>query len=70
MEDLSKDELIYIAMMLDLPDILSLCKSKKRFNEVICKQDIFWYNKIKQDYPHITDLELYGENYKQIYKNL
>ncbi len=35
---------------MDIPEILSYCKSSKRFNETVCKNDSFWYYKLKLDY--------------------
>lgn len=70
MEALPKDLLLYIAMMLDYPDILKLCNSNSQINEKVCMNEIFWLNKIKKDYPQREKFKLYGSTYKQIYKNL
>ena len=70
MEQLPRDVLVYMAMMLDLPDILSLCNSNSKFNEKVCNNEQFWYNKIRQDYPDINNLDKYGSTYRQIYRNI
>lgn len=66
--ELSKDTLIYMAMMLDLPDILALCKTNSKINQIICQNERFWLNKIKRDYPQ-KELKP-GTNYREMYKNL
>ena len=38
MDKLSRDELVLLALQLDLPDILSFCNSSKYVNEKICKK--------------------------------
>lgn len=45
-----KDIIIYIGLTMDLPEILSLCQVSKNFDDVICKNSNFWYNKLKQDF--------------------
>lgn len=50
MEKASKDALIKIALLLDLEDILPLCKTSSKFNEMICKNDDFWKQKLLNDY--------------------
>jgi len=43
MENINRDELFQIAIMLDLPDLLSFCKSSKRINKQFVKKTIFGY---------------------------
>ena len=66
--ELSKDALIYMAMMLDLPDILALCKTNSKINRIICQNERFWFDKIKRDYPQ-KELKS-STNYREMYKNL
>ena len=51
MDKLHRDELVLLALQLDLPDILSLCNSSKYFNEKICKNENFWKRKIELERP-------------------
>lgn len=51
MDKLHRDELVLLALQLDLPDILSLCNSSKYFNEKICKNENFWRRKIELERP-------------------
>ena len=65
MELLPKDILIKLAIDLDLPDIIKWCSINKRFDELTCKNDIFWMNKFYHDYgdyskvPELTWTEFY-----------
>ena len=43
METISKDILFKLALELDLPDLISLCKSSKRFDNQVCKNENVWY---------------------------
>ncbi len=47
---LDKNLIVQIALELNLPDILSFCRSNKRFNEVVCESDIFWSKKLVNDF--------------------
>jgi hypothetical protein len=67
---MNPDVLILLALKLDLSSLNSLCRTSKRMNRILCDNKTFWLNKIKKDYPNITELNLYGSNYKQIYKNV
>ena len=50
MNQLNKDEIFVIALMLDFTDILSLCRANKRINQFVCQNKHFWIRKLKQDY--------------------
>ncbi len=47
---LSKDVIIYMALNLDLPEILKLCQTSRRFNKTVCKNRDFWSNKLQRDF--------------------
>ena len=49
-DKLSRDEIFSIALMLDLPDILSFCRISKKFNNNVCNNNNFWIRRLKQDY--------------------
>ena len=51
LNDLPPDLLVYIGMMLDFPDILSYCGASVKFNTAVCENDMFWMNRLIQDYP-------------------
>lgn len=50
MEQLPGDVVFSIALMMDLPEILSLCKTSKRFNRIICENRNFWLRRLQRDY--------------------
>ena len=75
METLPKDVIVKLALELENEDILKLCSSSKRYNEYVCKNEKFWLNKIRKEYPYITDIKSYKKNifkrgitYKEIYE--
>ena len=45
MDKIPKDVLVLIALELDLPTILSYCRSNSNFNRSVCDNFNFWYNK-------------------------
>ena len=48
--DLPKDIIFTIGLKLDLPDILSLCRTCKKINDGICNNRYFWIARLRQDY--------------------
>jgi hypothetical protein len=58
MESLPKDVLVYLALELNLVDIVSLCKSNKNIDNKICKNQYFWRNKINKEYPNNSQNDL------------
>lgn len=50
MDKLPKDILVKIALELDSLDILSYCRHDTRFNNAVCKNNIFWMKKFYQDF--------------------
>ncbi len=69
MERLHKDELILIAMNLEYSDIISMCETHPKFNESICRNDTFWFNKLRRDYPNYQSFNIQS-GYKDIYKTI
>src|SRR3989442_1633954 len=51
MENLQKDVVILMVLEYNMPDIMSLCLTSKRLNEILCNNDTLWMNKVKKDYP-------------------
>jgi hypothetical protein len=47
---LTKDVMILTALELNLPDLIALCRTSQKVNEIICKNDTFWFNKVKVDF--------------------
>jgi len=65
MENINRDELFQIAIMLDLPDLLSFCKSSKRINKTICQKDNIWLYKLNNEFPNYKNIK--NKNYKELY---
>jgi len=72
-ENLPKDALFSIAIELDLPDLLALCGSHERIDELICKKNDIWYYKLNQEFPELKysgkDPKEYYAKSKEIIKN-
>ena len=64
LQTLPKDALFSIAIELDLPDLLSLCNSYERINELICERNDIWNYKLRKEFPV---LNYYGKNPKEYY---
>jgi len=73
LDKLSKDALFSIAIMLDLPDLLRFCDSNKRVDELICKKNDIWYNKLVNEFPNWKEFKIFKEfnkDLKDIYETL
>lgn len=69
--NLNPDELFRIAVLMDLPDLLSLCKTSKYVNEKLCKKDNIWLYKLNQEYPNFREFrESRTKNKNKSYKDL
>ena len=45
------DELILLqGLDMNLPSITTFCQTSRRFNRLICENDLFWYYKFIRDY--------------------
>jgi len=52
-DNLPSDVIIYMALLMDLPEILSFCATSTRFNEIICQdtpKSVFWISRLQQDF--------------------
>jgi len=64
-----RDIVILMALEMDAPSILNLCRTNKDMNRYVCENPIFWERKFKKDYPDKNYID-YGNNYKEAYKNI
>jgi len=69
MNKLSKDVLFMIGLNLDLPDLLNFCESSERVNELICKRNDIWLNKLVNEFPNWKDFNI-DKDLKGIYETL
>lgn len=70
MDKLTRDELILLSYHLDLPDLLSLCKSNAFINEKVCNNPNMWRNKISRDFQYFNLETLSNELKKKSYREL
>lgn len=70
MEGLNKDLIIFLALDLDLITLIKLCATNKKFNNLICNNNIFWMNRLHQDYPNTLNKFSKDSNFKKIYISL
>ena len=68
MEILPKDVLQRLALGLSLGEVNKLCKSSRRFNELICNSNIFWTNKLYKDFAVKRERDA-KEVYQKIIQN-
>ena len=52
---LPPDVIVYMAMNMDLPEILTFCMSSRRFNHIVCKNNKFWLQRLINDYDVHVD---------------
>ena len=67
MENLSKDELMLIAIEFDLPDLLRFCSSSKRINDKICGQNDIWIYKLNREFSPEEIKELRQKTHRETY---
>ena len=70
LSSLHKDPTLLIALELSPKDLLNLCKSSKRFNDLICNNDNFWRMKLVRDFNFTNFTKVENLTPKQIYKQL
>jgi len=71
-DKLSNDVIVYLAFDYDLSTIADFCRSSKRFNKLICENDIFWLTKISRDYGlSRNDIpSQYDRRYRDYYRDV
>ena len=67
MEKLPKDVLMMLALDLNLPDIVRLCRTSSRIDKDVCENSYFWRQKISKDFP---TAKYQSKDTRQIYLNL
>src|SRR5579883_2078997 len=68
MDSLDKNLLIKTALLLDLSDLIKLCRANKRINNLLCNNQDFWRQKLFHDYPYTIGQFPNNSNYKYIYE--
>lgn len=50
MDKLSPDSRIYLALLMDLPELATYCLLDKNINNLTCNNEEFWYTRLKRDF--------------------
>ena len=72
MNTLPDDVIMYMALVMEIPDVLELCNSNSRFNKIICNNQVYWMNKLLNDFPedfNADNITEYGPDYKTYYRS-
>ena len=67
--NIPNDLIIYIALQLDLPELLNYCRVSQKFNSLVCQNNSFWINRLKQDF-NITYTKVNNDNPKLLYQKI
>jgi hypothetical protein len=70
MESIDRNVLIQLALDLDLPDLLALCSSSKRTNQILCDNDNFWRLKLSRDYPYTQGKFINADKEEKYFQNI
>ena len=54
---LTRDTLFLLALELDVPDLLNLCLTYPRIDDLICQREDIWLNKLKPFYNNLEELQ-------------
>ena len=65
MEQLTRDNFISILVLLKLPDLIRLCKTRKQI-ENICNDQMFWQIKVRSDIPN-NEIPSNIKDYRKFY---
>ena len=69
--DLPRDIIVYMALTMDIPEILSLCETSQKFNNIVCENKNFWISKLYKDYQiEYTDIKSVLSDPKTLYQLL
>ncbi len=66
-EFVPSETILNIALFLPLRNIIPLCQTSKKFNDIICDNEYFWRQKFIQDYKFVPTY--YTGNWKNLYQN-
>ena len=62
----NKDELLTLAIEMDLPTLLNFCRVNKKINKEICENDLVWQRRLIKEFPDYNKLKEKKKN-KEIY---
>lgn len=64
-----RDILFLLALELDVPDLLNLCKTYVRVDELICNRKDIWIRKLKPFYSDVKDISVDVKTFTDILPN-
>lgn len=70
LETLPKDILFQLAIGMELPELLNLCKTHPNLNVQICKNRDIWSYKLQQNFKEYLNFEKYPQFKKYSSKKL
>jgi hypothetical protein len=70
MEKLSKNELFLFAVELDYPDLVNFCLTNKKINEKICRNEEFWFYKLKKEFPDYYKFDYKNKTSREMFKTM
>ena len=72
LSSLHKDPTLLIALELSPKDLLNLCRTSTRFNDLICSNDTFWRMKLVKDFNFndFQNTQVKGTSAEQIYTKI
>lgn len=65
---MSKDVMVKMGLDMDYEDVVSLCKTNKKLNAFLCKNEYFWKQKYEKEFGKVkfpTFKEMYSEKYSR-----
>jgi hypothetical protein len=60
MRSFNNDELYLLASKMDLPTLLNFCSTSKKINELICKKDEIWQDKLNKEFSDYEIVYMMG----------
>ena len=64
--DIPNEILFIIGLYLPLSDLLTLCQTNSKFNNLLCGSDLYWKSRYIQDFSPVQNIT----NWKQEYYNI
>ena len=71
--NLPNDVIMYMALNMDIPEILSLCNTSNRFNNLVCNNQKYWMNRLLKEFPeriNTQNVSRWGPDYKTFYRDI
>ncbi len=71
MDELSRDEIVLLAMELDIKSIINFSLTCKKINKYVFENNHFWRNRLHREYPFSSSLKLnQNQNFRKFYQEI